>query len=808
MTEAATSNTEQELETYNVQQKTHPNTLSTTSDSALREDELDAENNLLRQSGTGFIGCMERIPLPIKLIILVALSTVGVILLTIGLVVIEGDILTTATTTNTYIQNILPLDSFAKCIRAEREASTIYISYDRRTADLPRVLENQKCADSLAPTVRALYPTYLDSAGSYRNEAQAFIDSIEKFYDTLKYARSIVLSSTDAEKDLLFVRDFYTNYIDAVLLVSNYYLSALKNNTGGSLYLSLFRVTGAIARLRGAGDVLLIDGYSERINTRFYASVQRYFKAETNFVTACSHTLNAAYKNALDIPEKTRVLAWANLINDNFTYVKNTTTPEDWHGNATAWITALTNFEKRILDEIIEQSQKAVRASIAVICVVILIPIGALLASVVFGFLFARTITGPWRRLNRLQQETITKFVPASFLSALKCSSIAEAELGKHVQKETLLLNTELANLWCNAQSLSSQEKINILNSFFKVSLIITFLTKFKVMGPLVRKHGGFIDRYTSNGFIALFSKRKAGVSAAIEMQMAMDRFNSSEKPASLPELTICSAVHNTDVIIGVVGDNGRISGITLTDGTELVRQAMRLGNLMGCRIVVTGTVMKALKRGMDYRLLGRVTGSDNSKTDVYDLLGGNDHIKSNTKGIFSQAVALLGEKNVVEASHLFNQISAYPENAINKYADACNHALHLSRVLSSSWSIHDTLIAPKTSYAFEKFCNLERSHENVVLWRRIQEFFTLDSKERKQEGHELFKELGCININDKMKERIEQALLEEEEVDMNLFIELQHELETIMKDTHARFKNSSFFLNVLCETIFECTVN
>ncbi len=45
-------------------------------------------------------------------------------------------------------------------------------------------------------------------------------------------------------------------------------------------------------------------------------------------------------------------------------------------------------------------------------------------------------------------------------------------------------------------------------------------------MGPVIRDHGGFIDKYIGDAIMALFEKADDGVRAGLAMMDALDRFN------------------------------------------------------------------------------------------------------------------------------------------------------------------------------------------------------------------------------------------------------------------------------------------
>jgi hypothetical protein len=459
-----------DMELICVKKTKQDNTRSTTSDSALKDEELDAERDFFKP-GTGLTGVVERIPLPVKLAILVALTTIGVVALTVGLIASEAVSLSVAANTDIYLHNVMPIDKFAKCVRAERNPSVVYLSYHRNVSNLPAVLDSYNCTVPDLAAVRALYPVYLDSAGSSRDETQRLINVVEDFVSRLNATRELVLGNdTDVVADAYYIREYYANFIEALLAVAGYYVGSMKNNSPGGLYLNLFRVTGSVARLRGAGDIVFIDGLDSKSYSHIYACSERLIVSESDFLSLATTDMYDQYQRQVSsLPETIRVLNWVASIVDG-TAVN--VTEDDWHSTTSAWVNALTAFEQQVLNGILDSSKQTVNQGIGIIFLVVCAPAAVLVASILFGTLFARTITGPWRRLNRLQQDTITKFVPSSFLSTIKCQSISEAEIGKHIQKETVILYTEMTTYWIAMKDAKPQDMIDILNSFFKVSII------------------------------------------------------------------------------------------------------------------------------------------------------------------------------------------------------------------------------------------------------------------------------------------------------------------------------------------------
>jgi class 3 adenylate cyclase len=625
---------QEEAETGSIS-KVHPNTMTSTTDSGLR-DELDNERDMLVQQAKGALGFVERIPLPIKLIMLTLISTLGVIVLTGVLIAIVARQLHETSVTNRYIKNLVPADIFAKCIRTERSPSLIYMAEGRAPVHLQSVLSARSCIDNAIQPLRAMYSEYLSVAKD--SVAQTHINTVEESYKTLPVIRGVVLGTINNGIDVTDVMNWYADFIEQVLfLIDDYYRNLGDTSNSGPVYSSLFHLAGSVARLRGSGDILFNSEFSVKSYANLYAAVERFKQSEVEFIAIADSTLlNKYHTQTMNTVFRNNTWTWAQMA-INQTY-QNASFLEQWDSNATAWVNALIALEVDTLAQFTASATKNNSMSIFYICIVVLLPIIVLICSLVFGIIFAKTITGPWQRLNRLQQETISKFVPISFLHAIKCNSIAEAELGKFVQNETVILFCEIGDFYITTKNLKPQELINFLNSFFKA------------MCPSTRNHGGFIDKYTPDGFIALLRRRKDAFAAGVEMQNALVRFN-EQLPKGVSPISMCVAIHAANTIVGVVGESdsstGRISGVSLSNGIHITRKLAAMGLKLECKMIVSEGLIPNVKKKMAYRQVGRIYDTDSDDipfVDAYDVFSSAEFIKISSKHIYTQAMTQLKE--------------------------------------------------------------------------------------------------------------------------------------------------------------------
>jgi class 3 adenylate cyclase len=85
------------------------------------------------------------------------------------------------------------------------------------------------------------------------------------------------------------------------------------------------------------------------------------------------------------------------------------------------------------------------------------------------------------------------RFVPHEFLRFLGHKSIVDVHLGDQVQKEMSILFADIRNFTTLSEGMSPKENFDFLNSYLKR------------VGPVIRNHNGFIDKYIGDAVMALF---------------------------------------------------------------------------------------------------------------------------------------------------------------------------------------------------------------------------------------------------------------------------------------------------------------
>lgn len=80
--------------------------------------------------------------------------------------------------------------------------------------------------------------------------------------------------------------------------------------------------------------------------------------------------------------------------------------------------------------------------------------------------------------------EAYARFVPTEFLKFLDKSTIVDVALGDHVEREMTVLFSDIRSFTTISEQTSPGQIFTFLNEYVQH------------VGPLVREHGGFIDKY------------------------------------------------------------------------------------------------------------------------------------------------------------------------------------------------------------------------------------------------------------------------------------------------------------------------
>src|SRR6185436_18219191 len=111
--------------------------------------------------------------------------------------------------------------------------------------------------------------------------------------------------------------------------------------------------------------------------------------------------------------------------------------------------------------------------------------------------------------------EVTKKFVPNEFISLLGKTVITDVKLGDQAEKIVTVLFTDIRDFTSLSEKLTPGENFRFVSSFNER------------LGPVIRKHNGFINQYLGDSIMAIFPGHpENALHAAIEMQQTVEKLN------------------------------------------------------------------------------------------------------------------------------------------------------------------------------------------------------------------------------------------------------------------------------------------
>jgi len=257
------------------------------------------------------------------------------------------------------------------------------------------------------------------------------------------------------------------------------------------------------------------------------------------------------------------------------------------------------------------------------------------------------------KRLALEQQMRLTeayqRFVPSQLLSSLEKESILDVQLGDQVQKEMSILFSDIRSFTTLSESMTPEENFRFVNSYLSL------------MGPLVREHHGYIDKYVGDSIMALFDRTPDdAVQTSVSMFKALREFNEERLRAGYEPIRIGVGVNTGMMMLGTLGEEDRMEGSVISDAVNLAARLEGLTKLYKTQLLISEATFKKLTLEVfKPRLIDKVAvkGKESSVL-VYEVLDAEAQElfekKHGTIKLFEQGFDLYQNQRFEEALPLF----------------------------------------------------------------------------------------------------------------------------------------------------------
>lgn len=202
-----------------------------------------------------------------------------------------------------------------------------------------------------------------------------------------------------------------------------------------------------------------------------------------------------------------------------------------------------------------------------------------------------------------------SRFVPRAFIAKLGHASVVDSRIGDHALQEATVLLIGLAPVVGSESEGTLRERLAATNAL--VGRI----------GPAIRRAGGFVERVRGRGVRALFDQPQGAYAACSDLLCGSGPGVDDERGFFSGELTL--SMHHGLLLLGTVGEEGRMDSLVLGDVVALAQGLLGLGRRFGTRLLVTERALVAgALPGCGSRRVDRVrlAGSDSPPVDVHQV--------------------------------------------------------------------------------------------------------------------------------------------------------------------------------------------
>ena len=274
-------------------------------------------------------------------------------------------------------------------------------------------------------------------------------------------------------------------------------------------------------------------------------------------------------------------------------------------------------------------------------------------------------------RISRIN-EANSRFVPDQFLEFLGKDSIEDIKLGDQVQKEMTILFSDIRSFTSISEEMTPKENFDFLNKYLGC------------MEPVIRTNHGFIDKYIGDSIMALFSDNvENAINAAINIRQKLTEFNAEMRKNGKSEIDNGIGIHTGNLMLGVIGGEGRIDGTVISDAVNLSSRLEGLTKIYGAPIIISEDAFIRISDPgkYNYRFLDLVKVKGKKiAVYIFEILDGDvsesNNLKIETKSVFSEAIQFYKNKNFEKSLELFEDVFKINKNdkAAALYIKRCEY--------------------------------------------------------------------------------------------------------------------------------------
>ncbi|KAG2392626.1 hypothetical protein C9374_011351 [Naegleria lovaniensis] len=612
------------------------------------------------------VGLLEKIPLSLKLILVVIFAILSLCVFGALLIVNSVRQIESARQIQSLSEISVLFSDIVHSLQRERGSSSIYLgssgtlfvqelaSYRNETdAALKAYLER-------TVTLKAIIP---DSSSRYFLDASANLDKIQVYIDGLQVWRQKItnLQFPVAKVALDYFTNWNTAIIDTLII-----LSSQSSDSEFAMVQTVFNTVTELKEITGIKRAIGSNGFTAKAlsttNYNYFLQIQAQgILLQRHLKLLSSQSTYSFYETTvMKTQEALNCEIMESYLIQNYQSATLYSSTQ-WFNNMTIFIDAMRDVENYLRKITVSHANNLTWQATGSLIAFSVSTFFVTCLSTCIAIIFSKTIVGPWQRILALQEDTVYKFVPKEFLSILNKDKITDLKYGDFFEMELDIMFVDIRNYTGISENLQTKKIFKLLNKYLKN------------VGPIIRKHNGYIDKYLGDGFVALFLEPGHAVNAAIEIQMSLKLFNEA-LGHKYPHIAVGMGIARGMVAVGLIGESRRMDATIISDSVNLSARLESLTKQLNAHILVTKQIIDTtpMVRESFFRKIGNIAVvGKNQGIQVYEVIPFDDSPKKNTKDLFEKAMDHLYDRdkfNIGEAISLLKQILTIdPEDELCK---------------------------------------------------------------------------------------------------------------------------------------------
>lgn len=251
------------------------------------------------------------------------------------------------------------------------------------------------------------------------------------------------------------------------------------------------------------------------------------------------------------------------------------------------------------------------------------------------------------------------KFVPLPFLHTLGHDSILNVRLGDQIQREMTIFFSDIRSYTTISEMLSPEENFRFINEYLSYT------------APCIDQHGGFINQFSGDGIMALFSEPEQALRASIALQKEVRRYNIFREKQNQEPIKVGIGLHTGLLMLGVIGDGDRHDTGVISNEVNTASRIEGLTKIFDSSILLSESTLNHITNldDFDHRFLGLVqVKGRKGAVKVYECFSGamqdTIDLKNQTLEDFNSGLSSYFSKDfIVAAGHLKKVLTQNPRD-------------------------------------------------------------------------------------------------------------------------------------------------